>query len=1344
MKNITKIFFIGFLSLAFNSIIAQQKPKLLSFVQSNVLQTYEAPKRTLTSTDNNVLLTYETPNCLVSNKSVKGVNYQFLTIKNFDYTDKVGFPAIPAHIDIIALPYDAQPKIQIVSAEYIEYSGYYLHPILSLASDEIGAPEPSFEINVAQYNKDEFYPSKLVEVVELQKICGTPLAFTQIHPVQFNPVSKKIRVYSKITYRVDFVGSNRTFSEISSNINQGSLNVLNNVAINNASIPKTIQKKSNSQLKNSGNSDYIIFTHPNFINASKALAKWKMQLGYKVEILSNSSWTSSQIKDSLHAKYNTYTPKPSFVLFMGDIDKVPGELINNEFVSDLYYVCMDGSGDYVADMARGRIAAASPSDAMIAVNKIINYEKNPVADPTFYQTGLNCAEFQDNDDNGYADRRFSLTSENIFDHLTTNYGFTIDRVYGSNSTNPTNWNNGSYAAGEPVPSYLLKPGFPWDGTGNDVQSKMNLGQLYVLHRDHGYSQGWGTPGFNTSHIPGLTNGNRLPVMFSINCSSGDLDDPTSFAKQLIRHPNGGAVGVFAASDISYSGLNDAFVLGLFDAIWDSPGITPNFTGSGGTGNPPPAHSTIVTLGDVLNHGLLAMAATWNSHERTNQLFHYHGDPAMKIWKELPTQITASSISQIQCGDTLVSISSSSCLDGLATVYFNNQLLGSVQLVNGSGVISIPPITNIDPFIVLTISKTNHQPFVMNIPIVNCTISPQAIFDISSTKEALCGGTTDTVIFTDLSYYAPNQWEWNFSPSSITYVNGTNSNSPNPEVIFNAPGFYSVQQIATNAHGSDTLISFNIIQVTSGSILPLMEDFEAGVFPPQDWTINNPDNAKTWEGYSGLIGNGSSMEAARLNFYAYNSNGQIDELISPKLDFTNTPNPMLEFKISHVQFSNYVDHLKVLISTDCGATFQTVYHESGSNLVTSSNSTSSSWAPSLPNDWRKELIDLSSYQGNTVIIKFQGITGYGNNLYLDDINIFSGNLAPQTDFVASETELYCQPAIIFFTDLSQYNASNHSWSFTPNTITYLNGTSAYSINPEVKLDANGMYQVSLTTSNANGSDTETKNAYVQYVGGHVLPLMEGFESNSGIPSEWEIENPDNNKTWEWNNTTSGNGTSAASIYMNYWSYGAGEKDAVISPQIDLSSASNAHLSFNIAYAQYNQHTDSLLVSVSTDCGSSYDSAIYIKGGVDLVTANISGAFTPSNSNEWRQEVLDLSSYLGNEIKIKFEGISDYGNNLYLDDINVYYNSAASVLENAESLSVEAIPNPSNGLVHLIVNNSSDTPMHYQLTDIKGKKLIDNHPIISDKTEIDLSLFPAGIYFITVADYTRSKVIKIIRN
>tara|TARA_B100000809_G_scaffold30391_1_gene26377 strand:- start:1594 stop:5631 length:4038 start_codon:yes stop_codon:yes gene_type:complete len=1344
MKSKNLVLFIILIIATFGSLYSQNNNQLISFIDEKTPIKQEQPKRTVISSEKSVSVTYEISNGLVIEKKVKGETYKFLNIKDFDYTDQVGFPSIPSHIDIVALPYQAKPKIIIESADFIEYSGFYLHPTLALASDHIGASEPLFEKNELQYNKNEFYPSKLVELVELQKIRETPLAFTEIHPVQFNPVTKKIRVYSKITYRIDFEGAKAKFSEISKNTNQSTLNIINNISINNKSLPKIIHQDSKSAAKTVANFDYIIVTHPDYIMASKELAKWKMQLGFKVEIISSSSWNSNNIKDSLHTKYNNYATKPSYVLFMGDVDKVPGELINNQFITDLYYVCMDGVGDYVADMARGRIAVTSQADAMIAVNKIINYEKNPVADPTFYSTGLNCAEFQDSDDNGFADRRFSLTSENIFDHLTTNYNFNIDRVYGSGSTNPTNWNNGSYAAGEPVPSYLLKPGFLWDGSGTDVQSMMNLGQLYVLHRDHGYSEGWGVPDFNTSYIPSLTNGNRLPVMFSINCSSGDLDHPGSFAKKLLTHPNGGAVGVIAASDISYSGLNDAFTLGLFDAIWNNPGLIPNFTGSGGTGNTPPAHSTILSLGDVLNQGLLTMAATWNNNERTNQLFHYHGDPSMKIWTAIPTQITATTPIQIQCGDSSVVITNSSCLDGLATVYFNNQLIGSQQLVNGNGLITFPSITNINPSITVTVSKENHHPFVVDIPINNCTISPEAIFEASTDNEVLCGGTTKAIIFTDLSNFSPTDWEWSFTPNTITYVNLSNKFSQHPEIVFNNAGTYTVKQIVTNTYGSDSITLTNLIEISEGITLPLFENFEDGVFPPKDWTINNPDSSKTWESYTGSIGNGLSNQASRLNFYNYSNQGELDELISPKLDFSNTTNPMLEFKISHIQYSTFSDQLKVLISTDCGSTFQTIYDESGSNLVTSSNSTNNSWTPNTANDWRQETIDLSNYQGNTVIVKFQSVTGYGNNLYLDDINFFSGDLLPETDFIASETELYCQPAVTYLTDISQYNAGNHQWTFSPNSVTFMNGTNANSVNPEVILNVAGSYQVSLSTSNPNGNDTETKTAYIQLLGGHVLPLTEGFELSTGIPSEWTIENPDNKKTWTWNNSSSGNGTSTASIFMDFWRYSnTGERDAIISKIIDLTAPGNAQLSFNVAYAQYSINKDSLLVSISTDCGNTFNSPVYIKGGIDLITTTSSGEFTPSNTNDWRGELIDLNNYIGNKIKIKFEAITDYGNNLYIDDINIYYNSITNVIENKEYLTIEAIPNPTNGVVKLTVKGIIHNDLHYELTNITGEIIINKTAINSEITEINLDNYPSGIYLIKLADHLSNKVLKIIK-
>ncbi len=68
--------------------------------------------------------------------------------------------------------------------------------------------------------------------------------------------------------------------------------------------------------------------------------------------------------------------------------------------------------------------------------------------------------------------------------------------------------------------------------------------------------------------------------------------------------------------------------------------------------------------------------------------------------------------------------------------------------------------------------------------------------------------------------------------------------------------------------------------------------------------------------------------------------------------------------------------------------------------------------------------------------------------------------------------------VTFTNTSTNNPTSYSWSFSPNTgITYQNGTSATSANPVVRFANAGQYSVTLTATNATGSDSETKTNYI---------------------------------------------------------------------------------------------------------------------------------------------------------------------------------------------------------------------------------------------------------------------------
>jgi serine protease len=84
-----------------------------------------------------------------------------------------------------------------------------------------------------------------------------------------------------------------------------------------------------------------------------------------------------------------------------------------------------------------------------------------------------------------------------------------------------------------------------------------------------------------------------------------------------------------------------------------------------------------------------------------------------------------------------------------------------------------------------------------------------------------------------------------------------------------------------------------------------------------------------------------------------------------------------------------------------------------------------------------------------------------------------NWAPVADFSANITVIP-QGSTVNFTNLSIYNPTSYAWSFTGGTP----ATSAQ-VNPQnITYNTPGTYAVSLTATNANGSDTETKTAYIQ--------------------------------------------------------------------------------------------------------------------------------------------------------------------------------------------------------------------------------------------------------------------------
>ncbi|MCD4694725.1 MAG: hypothetical protein K8S16_00685 [Bacteroidales bacterium] len=953
---------------------------------------------------------------------VEGEKYQFINIEGFAKMQQVGAPALPAYNEIIAMPAGSEPKIIITDAHYYEYDGFSIHPALEPARDTEGAPGPEFQKDEAIYGTDEYFPQNIIDVGEILMSRGTPLAVTQVRPVQFNPVTGKVRVYTQVTFRLEFIGGEKSFKSIGEKNTIFYTKLLKRSVVNPESIPNGIPYKDiNSK---AGEKNYIIITHSNFLTAANNLANWKRQMGYSVEVVSQSSWTTTQVKTEIQTRYNNWTPKPDYFVIIGDNGDVPGETVNSRwspytaFRTDNYYSCMDGSSDYVPDMARGRISVSSSAEAITAVQKMIDYEYNPVDDATFYSTGLHCAQFQDYDDyNGYADRRFCQTSEEIRDYLLSNTSLTINRIYQTETAaTPTNWNNGSYSAGEAIPSELLKAnGFPWYDNNpleeTAIINEFNSGRFFILHRDHGYTGGigWASPYFITSSINSLTNQTKQPVVFSINCHTGEYQVAECFAEKLIRKSNGGAVGVFGAAHASPSGLNDAFAMGLFDAIWSNPGITPNFTGTGGSQTPPDPHSDIYTLGDVLNHGLVRQVQTWNSGSDWNafehELMHYFGDPAMKIWTANPNDnaITATHASSIDCSLNSFGISNSTP-GATATLVYNDELIGLTTLdVSGNGTIyytiSVSGFTA-----TLTISKHDHKPYETSLSVTgSCSNKPEIVTNAAtnvSAYSAACNGA----ITNDFGYpVTESGFIYSLSPNQFIGQPGVTKVQTYPTVTMglfsvgltgltsNTTYYYRAYAINSNGTGYGDNEAFTTTYGTI-NVFPYTQNFNSwsmsspafictadGSVPLIDCWTNVAGDDIDWDILTGATGSGntgpSDDHTGGGNYLytesssCYSSTGYVT---SPVFDLTSLATSTLTFW--YHMYGAAMGAMSVQVSVNGGSTWSSNIWSLSGNQV---------------NNWQEAIVSLTPYvSSSNVIIRFTGLTGlnYTSDMAIDDISI----------------------------------------------------------------------------------------------------------------------------------------------------------------------------------------------------------------------------------------------------------------------------------------------------------------------------------------------------------------------
>ena len=568
----------------------------------------------------------------------------------------------------------------------------------------------------------------------------------------------------------------------------------------------------------------------------------------------------------------------------------------------------------------------------------------------------------------------------------------------------------------------------------------------------------------------------------------------------------------------------------------------------------------------------------------------------------------------------------------------------------------------------------------------------------------------------------------------------------------------------NTPANDTLTRTFLVPVTLPNVV---EGFEGTTFVPANWALRNPNNNVTW---IRRTPGKTSDYSAFIDNYNNNTATQSDIMQAPPVNTVGADGVNISFDLAHKDYPGSFDTLRVLVSTDCGASFTRVYGKSGPALATAGSSIDDYTDP-LQTDWRRETISLgSAYTGGNLIVQFDNRNDFGNNIFIDNVNI-APVFKRDIELLSVTPDVVCAPAfspIVTIRNRGTETITGYKISYTVNggaaVLTTVTGANiAPNATATVPLTAGTLgagantikvYSFEPVTASGTGdqytlNDTLSK---ISYLAGSVAApgsIVETFEGNF-LPAGWALSNPDNSITWQ--KAGVGKNSTASAYIRNFIYYATGQKDGLYTPVLNFTGVDSINVSFDLSATTRNLQApfDTLEVLATRDCGNTFTS-VYKKGGSQLQTINDpnypqSVEYAPNGAHLWRTERLDLSSLGANgPLQLVFRNINYNQNNIYIDNVNFRTVTLPPRLK-AEGFIVT--PTPFAERFNLwFVQTPSD--LRYITVYNSSGQLIWNKAYGNGSTtnviSVDLTGKSAGIYilYLGFSDKSRDKQVRILK-
>ncbi|MDG2138574.1 MAG: PKD domain-containing protein [Flavobacteriales bacterium] len=356
---------------------------------------------------------------------------------------------------------------------------------------------------------------------------------------------------------------------------------------------------------------------------------------------------------------------------------------------------------------------------------------------------------------------------------------------------------------------------------------------------------------------------------------------------------------------------------------------------------------------------------------------------------------------------------------------------------------------------------------------------------------------------------------------------------------------------------------------------------------------------------------------------------------------------------------------------------------------------------------------------------EGLIFNGTNRSAYEIDLYE-NTPPSAQISADRMNLNCMNDTVSFVDHSAVRAGNATWNWifpggTPNTSNLED--------PVIVYNQPGSYDVTLTVTDQFGSSTQTLSNFITYNDTTSLitsssNYKQDFESINFPPEAWQA--PASSFSWQSTIVDTGSNCLPNKVtYLDHYHISQrGDEAYLISNKVKLGGGPNAinYLTYDYSYSGFSgAHSDGFRIDISNDCGSSWDS-IFSAYGSDLATTSYQTSVWYPTCNSWKTDSINLTNlgYINDTIMIRFVAINDYGNQFYMDNVNIKGDNILS--DNlTQNPKLHLFPNPNNGLFTVLTDYKN---LNYTVFNLIGEEIKKGQ--LNNK--INLSEIKSGVYFI----------------